>query len=292
MVLIADSGSTKTTWSLQYDKGEWKRLTTQGMNPLTAGCDSLEATLQEVKIGFKNLIPRRIHFYGAGCGTPEPRETLLQLFRCHFPQAVIEIQTDLLAACRALSGSMPSLVGILGTGSNICFYDGSAIQCSPHSLGYLLGDEGSGVHIGSMLLKDYLREVMPEELRLLFHEQYAIHYDQVIQRLYRSAGTNRFLASFAPFAQAHRTNPYIASLLGQAFEQYLELQVAPLHRKHPICLHLIGSIAHIYHNEIAACAQRHGIILGKTEQEPIDGLERYHDARQQDPQNERLFSQN
>lgn len=273
MILIADSGSTKTSWAL-IDNGYLKNsFTTEGLNPLTSTQDKINKVLQEVLVAADIQPVNQIYFYGAGCGTTESQRTILTLLQSVFAFATIEVESDLLGACRALCGNEKGLVGILGTGSNACQYDGNIIQSRIPSLGFILGDEGSGNHIGRVFLKEYFSGAMPNELRIVFKQQYNIELSNVLDNIYHQPSPNRYLAQFARFALQNRQHKYTQTLLHQAFTQFITTQVLPIGSG---TLHLVGSIAHTFQQELAESAQNCNIKIGKVIKEPIEGLILYH----------------
>lgn len=283
MILIADSGSTKTSWSWSLPSGKWETLTTDGLNPLTSKEEQISEILSKVchkcQENTLNTNGIEIHFYGAGCGTDQAKQYLNRLLSQSFPKASIEVQTDLMGACRALwpnaIDDKPHIVGILGTGSNACLFDGDTILENPPSLGFLLGDEGSGNHIGRHLLKDFIRKYMPSDLSQLFQEKYHLTYSKVIDQLYHQPNANRYLAGFTLFAANHRDHPFIHNLLEEVFGQFFDEMISPLSSKTKNLL-LMGSVAVQFEEEIREIAQHHGFTVPKILKQPMSGLITFH----------------
>lgn len=198
MIIIADSGSTKTTW-MEVEAGNM--IVTEGLNPHFTSDEQFLKACKAV-----NLLCRpkesmlSIYFYGAGCGNPTQNERVVKLLNLGFCTSDIHVGTDMLGACLAVSGNRKSIVAILGTGSNTCYFDGEEIVWQPTSTGYILGDNGSANHVGRILLNDYLTQRMPDETRMLFHNRFQMTNDQFIDAVYHRPNPNRFLASLAPFA--------------------------------------------------------------------------------------------
>lgn len=278
MILIADSGSTKTQWVLINAPAPTEPFCTEGLNPLLCGEATILKACSEVMRHFGlSHSCQKLFFYGAGCGTKEAQQQMVSLLATSFIDTEIHVAGDLLGACRALYGTGKGLVGILGTGSNACYYDGNEVAKQLPSLGYLLGDEGSGNHIGRRLLKDFLTKRMPEALSQEFLQHYAVDYEQVIDALYRRPNANRFLASFAPFAAQHSTNTYIKNTVQHCFADYIEEQILPLsHLSHE--LRLVGSIAEVFGDTLAATARQHGITVSHIIKEPVLPLAKYHQS--------------
>lgn len=265
MTLIADSGSTKTSWRLNGQPIE-----TEGLNPVR---DSKEHICQELQ-SLPDAPVRRIFFYGAGCISPF-KQTIAQALTEKYPGAYIEVESDMLGAARALCGHSEGLVGILGTGSNTCHYDGTAITRNVSPLGYILGDEGSGAVLGRRLVGDLLKEQMPEALKQAFLEQFQLTPTQIIENVYRRPLPNRFLASLVPFLQRYRQEDSVHELLIDEFGRFFRRNVALYHRP-DLPLHLVGGIAATFQPEIQEVATTLHYPLGKIMKAPVDALVQYH----------------
>lgn len=278
MIVIADSGSTKTHW-VALEGSERQDAVTMGLNPRLADDGAFDEAIAQVR---KGLLPGgaavgEIYFYGAGCGTEASCNSVKAKLERRFAGAAVSVGSDLLGACRAVCGNRPGMVGILGTGSNLCYYDGEGVARRRTSTGYILGDEGSGNHIGRRLLKDYLEERMPEELRAMFHETYGLSNDQLLDRLYRQPYANRWLASLASFAAEHRGSEYIASVLADCFEAYFS-QLAYFGEHSRLPLDIVGGLTASFSHELTAAAKRLGVPLGTLVGDPMEGLIRFHDT--------------
>lgn len=270
MILVADSGSTKTHW--MWGVGNQEHLETVGLNPHFVTDECFCRAIDEV---YKCSGPvDAIYFYSAGCGSELSRQRIMALLCGCFPMAQVSVETDLLAACRATCGDDQGLVGILGTGSNACFYDGYTITERQRSLGYILGDEGSGCHVGKQLVRDYLMQRMPLSLSDDFGKFVAMGYDDLMHAIYENPAANRFFAAQVPFAAAHRSDSYMHELLISTFEEYLRQQVITKHRESP--LHLVGGVAATFKEEIEQAANEVGCRIGKVMLHPIAALATYH----------------
>lgn len=265
MTLIADSGSTKTSWHLNGQPIE-----TDGLNPVR---DSVEH-IRQVLHSLPDAPVRRIFFYGAGC-IPPFKQSIEQALAGKYPGASIEVESDMLGAARALCGRSEGLVGILGTGSNTCHYDGTAITRNVSPLGYILGDEGSGAVLGRRLVGDLLKEQMPEDLKQAFLEQFHLTPTQIIENVYRRPLPNQFLASLVPFLQLHRQEKTVHDLLVDEFGRFFRRNVALYHRP-DLPLHLVGGIAATFQPEIREAATAQGYAIGQVMKAPIDALVQYH----------------
>lgn len=275
MFLIADSGSTKTHWQC-VSSGQPAETVTSGLNPRLTNRDTFLHTLSQARESLAlSSEPQHLYFYGAGCGTPEITALVRQWLSLAFPSTVLHVAGDLLGACRATCGRQPGRVGILGTGSNLCLYDGTTIIRQRFSTGYLLGDEGSGNHLGRHLLKDYLEGRMPTHLRLRFHDTYPYSNEEFLDRIYRQPCPNRFLASLAPFAAQQRQEPYVRALLDECFSSFFaQLGLFDDHRDLP--LHLLGGLTVSFPSELYDAAARQGHTIASMTRDPMEGLLRYH----------------
>ena len=273
MIIIADSGSTKTHWCRVDEKGV-RELITPGLNPRLTDQDTIMNVMSHARKALGR--PDELFFYGSGCGTKEIQQRMVALLSIIFTQkAVCHCEGDLLGACRALCGDDAGMVGILGTGSNLCYYDGKKIARQQFSTGYLLGDEGSGNHIGKRLLKDYLEKHMPPRVRSLFFSNYRLSDAEFLDQLYSQPYPNRFLAMFAEFAAQHQTNKYVATVLHDCFAAYFaQMDYFGVHRHQP--LNLVGGIVKSFAPTLKRVAKQCHVKVGVLMPDPIEGLQKYH----------------
>ena len=273
-ILVADSGSTKTDWRLLEGDSQIRAFTTLGLNPHHHDDEELRHRLAPVVERLGGGRVQRIHFYGSGCTRDQwQRMTLLlrQTFRCQR----VEVQSDMVGAARAVSLDAPALVAILGTGSNLCYWDGRRITPSVPSLGYILGDEGSGSHIGRELLRRVMRGQLPR-LYVTFYRYTQLTEAAILDHLYRLPDTGAWLASLVPFCVAHRRSAPIVELLTDCFSQFLATHSALLQRHPHTPLHFVGSIATQFRTELERLLLLRGIPIGRFIPSPIEGLEKYH----------------
>ena len=272
--LVADSGSTKTRWAVA--SGEGMVTVTAGLNPRVTGEADFHAAVRQMLDALPAASEAgEVWFYGAGCGTEEMQTRVAAWLGEDLPGAAVHVAGDLLGACRAVCGDEAGLVGILGTGSNLCHYDGIAIDRQCPSTGFLLGDEGSGNHIGRRLVKDYLEGAMPADLRDQFADSFPMTYEGFLESLYQRPYPNRFLASFVPFAAAHRNDPYVAALVADCFDAFMT-QVSRHHLPATEPLHLVGGLTAAFPAELHAAAMRATLTLATLTLDPLEGMLRYH----------------
>ena len=199
-----------------------------------------------------------------------------------FPNAEVNVLSDILGAARAVCGSESGIVGILGTGSNSCFYDGETIVKQGLGGGYVLGDEGSGAWFGKRLLSDFIRDLLPEEMAEALQREHSLDYQTIVENVYRAEAPSRYLASFFPFLLKWAkpvTEGYAAALLREGIGEFLDRCIAGRYDSHVHSLNLCGSVAWFCRDMIAECAAARGMILGKIVKSPIDGLVAYHSLR-------------
>ncbi len=275
-ILIADSGSTKTDWTIVAGNQEIDRIKTRGINPFFQTEEEISAEIKD------NLVPRikksdsieAVYFYGAGCAFPEKNE-ILRRSVTHYLPVPVEVGSDLLAAARALCGHNPGIACILGTGSNSCLYDGKDIVNNISPLGFILGDEGSGAVLGKLLVGDVLKNQLPVALQEVFFAESGLTPAIIMEKVYKQPFPNRFLASLSPFLLRHIEEPAIYNLVSNSFRAFFARNVMQYDcRDHPV--HLIGSIAWYYQAILKDVAREFGLRLGTIVQSPVQGLVRYH----------------
>lgn len=276
MMLIADSGSTKTDWCVILDNTPIKRIGTKGLNPFF---QSEEEIQQELTHSLLPQLPEgtidSVYFYDAGC-TPEKAPTLRRAIADSLPVVGnIKAYSDMLAAARGLCGREAGITCILGTGSNSCFYDGKEIVNHISPLGFILGDEGSGAVLGKLLVGDILKNQLSPAIKEVFLKQFDLTVPEIIDRVYRQPFPNRFLASLSPFIAQHLEEPGIRQLVLGSFIAFLRRNVMQYdYTQYPA--HFIGSVAHCYKEILQEAAQETGIRIGKILQSPMEGLIQYH----------------
>lgn len=277
MILIADSGSTKTAWRIIDGSKKIHQASTQGFNPYFQDVQTITETLE------KELIPdlpkekvSEIYFYGAGCSNPEKIKVIETALKNVFPLAKANIEHDLLAAARALCGSKPGIAAILGTGSNSCLYNGKEIVENIASLGYILGDEGSGAHLGKTFIQAYLNKELPETISENFKNRFNLSKDDVLEAIYKKPLPNRFLASFAKFIYQNIKDPYITQMVIECFEAFFDKHICKYKNETHLKLNIVGSVGFYFSNIIRGVAQNKGIEIDTILESPIAGLTLYH----------------
>ena len=277
MILIADSGSTKTTW-MEVESGN--KLVTEGLNPHFTTDEAFFAACNVVRRQLSLLNAQcSIYFYGSGCGSESQSARVESLLAKAFGTSQVHVETDMLGACRAVCGGRPGVVGILGTGSNACYYNGRRIAYQAISTGYILGDPGSANHVGRLLLNDYLTGRMPYYLATLFHESYPLTNEQFMDAVYHQPYPNRFLASLAPFALQNEKYDYCSHLVFECLKEWYFQQVAgavTFPSRGCKNLSIVGSFGAAIGEPMERFAKELHLVIRKRLSDPMDGLRQYH----------------
>jgi len=276
VILIADSGSTKTHWCVVSGGIIKSEIFTDGINPF------YQTDMEIIALLESQLVPKlaneeieQIYFYGAGCSFPNKKILVSRALVRFFGNAIIDIQSDLLGAARSLFQHEKGIACILGTGSNSCFYDGVEITQNVSPLGFILGDEGSGAVLGKLFIADCLKNQMPEWITEKLLDEYELPPAIIMDNIYKKSFPNRFLAKFTPFILEHIEEPAIFNLVYDSFDAFFIRNVMqyPLE---DVQVGFIGSIAHYFRDTLEIVASERGIMLSEIVQGPMEGLVRFH----------------
>ncbi len=281
MILIADSGSTKTDWCVVENGQPIQQISTKGINPFF---QSEEEISNEIAT---SLLPQlktnaldAVYFYGAGCGFPDKIAMVHRAITKHLQiKREVEVNTDMLAVAHGLCQHEAGIACIMGTGSNSCYYDGKQIVSNVSPLGFILGDEGSGAVLGKLLVGDILKNQMTPELKEKFLKQFSLPPADIIDRVYRKPFPNRFLASLSPFLAQNIDEPCIHALVLGSFKSFLKRNVMQYENFRNSKVHFIGSVAFYYKTILAEAAQEMNIQLGTIIKSPMEGLIKYHSGK-------------
>lgn len=287
-MLICDCGSTKAEWALLDGENVVKRFITNGFNPNFTDNETIKNIIGEARDVIDNQDVGKICFYGSGCGSEANQNKVAMILAIVFKINDIEVYPDTLGACHALFGNKSGIACILGTGSNACVYDGEKITESIVSLGYMIGDEGSGCHIGKRIVHDYFLGLMPEDLRKKFDEKYHLDRESFLKRVYQGEQPSRYLAEFTKFAAENIENQYFIKLVGESFEMFCLSEIyspevnafaslrSPLPAVDRNDVGFVGSIAYIFKDILLQVLANHNISCTKILKNPMDGLIEYY----------------
>ncbi|MBQ6157014.1 MAG: hypothetical protein IJK22_10485 [Bacteroidales bacterium] len=270
--LLVDAGATKSTFVVLGGEVPF-RYQCAGINAnYTPEADILRILADAVSLFPKEITVSSIDYYGAGCATPQNAFRMEGYLRMYFPTADIHVWSDLMTACHALAGEREAIVCILGTGAASCHYDGQEMVSRAPSLGWLLGDEGSGTHLGKCLLTAYLSETLPHPVRTAFEERYLLNRDLILHKLYQEPQPNLFMSQFAPFLNEYHNEPAIRQLVITAFETFITKQKS----YYPYCdglpWHFTGSVAAHFEEMLREAAEKTGCVIGEIAGDPMERL--------------------
>ncbi len=271
-ILIADSGGTKTTWAYQNEIYE-----SVGLNPNAITENDIENHIEnEIKIKFPNA--KEIYFYGAGCATSNNQNLLKNIFQKYFSDAKIVIENDLIGVAKATCGDTKGNIAIIGTGSNLAYFDGQKLYGEEFNLGYILGDEGSGAYLGKILFVDFLHQKLPSIIHQKLLEKYPdLDRNYIIEYVYKQKTPNRFLAEFTYFLHENIENEYISALIYRSFDTFLSIYLPLLPTESQnFPLHFVGSVAYYFQDILKNVVKKHHYLVGNIAQSPMEGLKKYH----------------
>lgn len=273
MILVADSGSTKTDWILVTPGKQDTAFKTAGINPFfLSDKEMLKVIGKQESLITEAENVKEVYFFGAGCSSPDKREVVSNVLSQLFKQAYVSVDSDLLGSAYATCGYETGLCCILGTGSNITYFDGENIFEGKHGLGYILGDEGSGSYFGKKLITDYLYGCMPEAESMLFAKNHAINKENIINQVYHKPRANYFMASFANFLGEIRTCEYGKNLISTGLREFVTTNIECYPTYKNLKCHFVGSVAWHLKEELQEICVEHEVNVGKIMKHPIQDL--------------------
>lgn len=278
MIAIVDGGSTKCDWVILESSGKITQKTeTLGFNPNIINADLIPQEIEKNQhLFFIKDHLQEIYFYGSGCGTSENKATIENQFKKVFPFANVTVKEDMTAAAYAAYNGKPAIVCILGTGSNSCYFDGNIVRRDLPSLGFLIGDEGSGSAIGKQLLRRFFMKKLPKELHQDFVETYHLTIEEAIKNMYHNSRANAYLAEFNRFVVQRIKHPYFQNMVFDEMKNFFEYQVLPYDEAREAEINFIGSIAFVYEDILRSAAAELNLTVGIIVQKPIESLVEYH----------------
>ena len=278
MILIADSGSTKTDWRILDQNKVIAQTQTVGFNPYYQDADSIANELKTTLLPLCTKEIKQVLYYGTGVTNEEKAEVIKNAILQVFPTCKqIEAQSDVVGAARAACGKTEGIACILGTGSNSIYFDGEKTGFQVPPLGFWLGDEGSGGHLGKSLLLSYLHKEMPLEIGIKFETKYGtMDRLTVLENAYHKPFPNRYFATFSRFLFDNLEDNFCRNLVENCFLQFFEKYIL----KYPMChetnVNFVGSVAFYYKELLIKVAANKGIRFGRVLETPIGGLVEFH----------------
>lgn len=276
MIVIVDMGATKTDWSFADGSTVIKTIQTKGFNPYFYSTGEIIEILRTnfIKEDFTEV--KKVYLYGAGCSTQEKKSIVENALKFYFPLAKIDINHDLLASARAICGKNPGIACILGTGSNSCLYDGTDVIANNPSLGFILGDEGSGGDLGRELIKSYYYGELSKQVENKFESQFHTDRDSLLANVYSTSEPNTYCAAFAPFLVQNINEDCVKKLVVGSFNQFFERHVSTYDNYKRLPINFVGSVAHHFKNILEEVAKSHGCRIGLIVKAPVGKLIEYH----------------
>lgn len=276
LTLIADSGSTKAEWRL-IGLSRKKSIFTQGISPYFLNTSQIaDVLLTELVPNLKNANVSNLFYYGTGCANPQNAKSVKAALKKVFPQATIEVQTDLMGAARASCGRQKGIACILGTGSNSCYFDGKKIVKNSPGLGYVLGDEGSGAYLGKKVLQYYLYNTFDEDLRAKFDAKYVTNNVEILENVYRKPLPNRYLAGFALFLAENRGHFMVENIIEDGLNDFFFQHLLHYQEVWKYPVNFVGGLAYGFKDVLEDLCHSYEFEMGKVVKNPMTGLEQYH----------------
>ena len=276
VILIADSGSSKTEWCYIYNNKKTK-ITTVGLSPYFLNTEQIkEVIVSNVLPKTKAAAPTEIYFYGTGCSNPENVKLVKKAFKAVYPSAKTTINHDLMGAAKALCGDEKGIACILGTGSNSCFYNGKKIVKNSPGLGYVLGDEGSGAYLGKKVLQYFLYKTFDEDLMDRFNSKYNLTASNILDAVYKQPLPNKYLAGFTLFLVENRGHFMIENIIEDGFNDFFFNHIYKYRESWVLPINFVGSVAFGFKDVLAELCHSYELQLGKVIKNPMEGLIKYH----------------
>lgn len=278
MILIAESGATKTDWRLITDDGQVRGASCRGLNPSTLDADGIRETVGSVipEINREGRTIREIHFYGAGLVNDAAAAPLAEALELWCPFSEMHFYSDMLAAARALFGNGNGIVAIMGTGSNSCLYCDGEITVNIRPGGYVLGDEGSGMALGKSLLADFIKGMLPQHIESELVSVYGLDYAEIVRKVYREPAPSAFMASFAPFVMERLDDPYMKMLAEECVASFIRRSLSRYAQADGLPVGVVGSFGCACEEMLRKAGAAYGLHFEKFIKSPVDELVKYH----------------
>lgn len=275
MLIIADSGSTKTSWSI-IDGQNIIQKETIGLNPLMTEESIIRQSFNDVIHAQPINKIKAVYFYGAGCASDVLCNKVKKAIASVVYLDDIFVKSDIYAAAHGLLNKKTGWVAILGTGSNLAYYNGTDLKQHNPSLGYILGDEGSGAYLGKKLLQMIYYKQCSNKLIAAFNEYSKTSLTEIIENIYHKPQANKYLASFTYFIKQNETNESIKQLLTNAFKKFIKTHILPYKNVYDSSIAFTGSVAYIFQNQLKEVCSHYKLEILAIEKSPMQGLIYYH----------------
>lgn len=276
MLLIADSGATKTDWRLITGK-EIRSMSTRGINPYHSSEKEIAEELGKLDFQGDERSIHEIYFYGSGVANEEMKDIIHRSLQTRIGvHPYIQVQDDLVGVARALFLDRSGIACILGTGSNSGLYKDGKISDKVPAMGYSLGDEGGGADIGKRLVNALHKRNLSDDLREAIITEEGLTMDQILENVYNKPHANRYLASLTRVAAKHIEHREIRDIVSSAFEDFIEKNISKYSEYSSLEIGFAGSVAYHFKEILAEVMQRHHLKINRIVASPIEGLITYH----------------
>ena len=286
MIIIAESGATKTDWCAIMKGGKTVSVKTPGMNVAVMQKDAIMAIISQAAEEFKakgaTEPVKSLHYYAAGLITSEGEKVPAVAKELHealcslYPGAEMEYASDLLAAARSVCGHEDGIAAILGTGSNSCLFKGGKIVKNVRSAGFILGDEGGGACLGKLFMADFLKGLVPEDVSKEFAQDFEVDYMTVVANVYRGQAPSRYLGSFAPWIlERYDRSDYVKNLVDNNFRNFFTRALLQYDVK-SYKVGVVGGFGNANKDILMRIGEEYGVTFSKIIGSPIVGLVDYH----------------
>ena len=278
MIAVVYSGSHYAHWRLADKEKTVASFRTNGINPYFSDEKSILQLLgKNINLIHHAEEVKRIYFFGAGTSTEEFKKTISGAFAAFFKFAKISVEHDIVGAAIACCKNSPGIVVVCGSGSNAAWYDGRRVKPNNYGLGYILADEGSGNWLGRQLIKGFMDETLPENLRKKFAKRYDADRSNLLEKVYRQKQPALFLSSFNDFYLENQHDKYLQNVIIKGFSKLISTYCVPLHKQHPeAVVHFAGSVAANFQNHLRQAAEEADVTIGNIIKEPINNLLTYY----------------
>lgn len=274
-IVIVDAGSTKTyARILSRVTGEVEEsVSMAAVNPVHLSDEEFDNRLSPLVTLLRS--DDDVAYFGAGCLPGVLSERVAASLRRIGASGIVSVNSDIVAASLALFGEKEGIACILGTGSNTAYVSDGDVRSYVPSLGYVLGDEGSGAAIGRRLLRSVLRSELPQKLTDAFEAETSQTLSDVIENIYRRPTPNRYLAQFTYFVAKHIDTREIRQLIRDEFAALFVNQITryPQYRYLPIGF--VGSVAKVFEKVLREVADDFQCRVSAIYESPMDGLTEY-----------------
>lgn len=276
MILVVDSGSTKTEWKVLENGTFGKSLFTAGINPYFLTSEEIYHLLNVELSTLSSVRPDKVFFYGTGCNGEAKNSIVREALHRFFNSANIFVGSDLLGAAKSLCQNKPGIACIIGTGSNSCYYNGTEIVSNVPPLGYILGDEGGGAVLGRKLISAVLKKQVPQEVIDCFFDTYSLTTSEILENVYMKPFPNRFLGHFAKFISAHIDIPQFQEIINSSFDEFIKRNVNQYPEARNLPVNFTGSIAFHFKSYLEKILDENNLLPGIITLSPMENLVTYH----------------